>query len=145
VTPTTIVLGANGGSLTLKASFGSVNWSIAESSSLAGLVTVSPAAGTLASGQTTTVSLTAGSPAGGLVEAVPAGGSWGGDGCADGTLTVNPGNITVTIMLDTGACNSSSPPSSSPPPSSPPPSSPPPSSPPADDAKPAAVAGWLVH
>jgi RNA polymerase sigma factor (sigma-70 family) len=140
VTPTTIVLGANGGSLTLKASFGSVNWSIAESSSLAGLVTVSPTAGTLASGQTATVSLTAGSPAGGLREAAPAGGSWGGGGCADGTLTVNPGNITVTIMLDTSACNSSSPPSSSPPPSSPPPSSPP-----ADDAKPAAVAGRLVH
>jgi endoglucanase len=71
---------------------------------------------------------------------VPGDGSWGGGGCADGTLTVNPGNITVTIMLDTSACNSSSPPSSSPPPSSPPPSSPP-----ADDAKPAAVAGRLVH
>jgi RNA polymerase sigma factor (sigma-70 family) len=140
VTPTTIVLGANGGSLTLKASFGSVNWSIAESSSLAGLVTVAPTAGTLASGQTTTVSLTAGSPAAALREAVPGDGSWGGGGCADGTLTVNPGSITVTIMLDTSGCGSSSPPPSSPPPSSPPPSSPPP-----DDAKPAAVAPRLVN
>src|SRR5580692_3299648 len=57
VTPTTVLLGLNGGTLTLKASFGSVNWSIAESSSLVGRVTVSPTAGTLTSGQSTTVSL----------------------------------------------------------------------------------------
>src|SRR5579859_7496115 len=139
VTPTTIVLGANGGSLTLKASFGSVSWSIAESSSLAGLVTVSPTAGTLASGQNTTVTLTAaaGGPAAGLRAAGLAGGAWGKGGCA-GTLTVNPGNITVTVTLDTGECGSSSPPPSSPPPSSPPPSSPPP-----EDSGPAA--GRLVN
>ena len=139
VTPTTIVLGANGGSLTLKASgFGSVSWSIAESSSLAGLVTVSPTAGTLASGRSATVSLTAGGAAGGaagtLREAVPAWGGGGGE-CADGTLTVNPGNITVTITLDASLCGSSSPPPSSPPPSSPPP----------DDARPAVLAGRLVN
>ena len=139
VTPTTIVLGANGGSLTLKVSgFGPVSWSIAESSSLAGLVTVSPTAGTLASGRTTTVSLTAGGAAGGaagaLSEAVPAWGGGGGE-CASGTLTVNPGNITVTITLDTSMCGSSSPPPSSPPPSSPPP----------DDARPAMLAGRLVN
>ena len=139
VTPTTIVLGANGGSLTLKVSgFGPVSWSIAESSSLAGLVTVSPTAGTLASGRTTTVSLTAGGAAGGaagaLSEAVPAWGGGGGE-CADGTLTVNPGNITVTITLDASLCGSSSPPPSSPPPSSPPP----------DDARPAVLAGRLAN
>jgi RNA polymerase sigma factor (sigma-70 family) len=134
VTPTTIVLGLNGGTLTLKASFGAVNWSIAESSSLVGQVTVSPTAGTLASGQSTTVSLSAGSLLGGLREAALAGG--GGVGaCADCTLTVNPGDITVTVVLDISVGNSSSPPPSSPPPSSPPP----------DDAKPAAVAGRLAH
>jgi hypothetical protein len=108
VTPTTIVLGLNGGTLTLKASFGTVNWSIAESSSLVGQVTVSPTAGTLASGQSATVTLSVSSPlAGGLREAAPAAG--GLAACADCTLTVNPGAITVTVILDIGT-NSSPPP-----------------------------------
>ena len=129
MTPTTIVLGLNGGTLTLKASFGSVNWSIAESSSLIGQVTVSPTAGTLASGQSTTVSLSAGSLLGGLHEAALAGG--GGVGaCAACTLTVNPGNITVTVVLEISVGNSSSPPPSSPPP---------------DDARPAALVARLVN
>ena len=99
------MLGLNGGTLTLKASFGSVNWSIAESSSLVGQVTVSPTAGTLASGQSTTVSLSAGSLLGGLREAALAGG--GGVGaCAACTLTVNPGNITVTVVLEISVGNS---------------------------------------
>src|SRR5580693_658425 len=138
VTPTTILLGLNGGTLTLKASFGSVNWSIAESSSLVGRVTVSPTAGTLASGQSTTVSLSAGSLLGGLREAALADG--GGGACAACTLAVNPGNITVTVVLEISVGNSSSPPPSSPPPSSPPPSSPPP-----DDVRPAALVGRLVN
>jgi len=100
VTPTTIVLGLNGGTLTLKASFGSVNWSIAESSSLVGQVTVSPTAGTLASGQSTTVSLSGGSLLGALREAALAGGGGAVGACADCTLTVNPGNITVTVVLE---------------------------------------------
>jgi len=129
VTPTTIVLGLNGGTLTLKASFGSVNWSIAESSSLIGQVTVSPTAGTLASGQSTTVSLSAGSLLGGLHEAALAGG--GGVGaCAACTLTVNPGDITVTVVLEISVGNSSSPPPSSPPP---------------DDTRPAALVARLVN
>jgi len=134
VTPTTIVLGLDGGTLTLKASFGSVNWSIAESSSLVGQVTVSPTAGTLASGQSTTVTLGVSSPRGGLRPAVLA----GLGACTDCTLTVNPGNITVTVVLDIGT-------SSTPPPSSPPPSSPPPSSPPPDAARTGGVVGRLVH
>jgi RNA polymerase sigma factor (sigma-70 family) len=129
VTPTTIVLGLNGGTLTLKASFGSVNWSIAESSSLIGQVTVSPTAGTLASGQSTTVSLSAGSLLGGLHEAALAGGG-GAGACAACTLTVNPGNITVTVVLEISVGNSSSPPPSSPPP---------------DDARPAALVARLVN
>src|SRR5580693_9238458 len=82
VTPTTIVLGLNGGTLTMKASFGSVNWSIAESSSLVGQVTVSPTAGTLASGQSTTVSLSGGSLLGGLRKAPLAGGGGAVGACA---------------------------------------------------------------
>lgn len=129
VTPTTIVLGLNGGTLTLKASFGTVNWSIAESSSLIGHVTVSPTAGTLASGQSITVSLSAGSLLGGLHEAALAGG--GGVGaCAACTLTVNPGDITVTVVLEISVGNSSSPPPSSPPP---------------DDTRPAALVARLVN
>jgi RNA polymerase sigma factor (sigma-70 family) len=135
VTPTTVLLGLNGGTLTLKASFGSVNWSIAESSSLVGRVTVSPTAGTLASGQSTTVSLSAGSPLGGLREAALAGGGGGVGACTNCTLTVNPGNITVTVVLEISVGNSSSPPPSSPPPSSPPP----------DDVRPAALVGRLVN
>jgi RNA polymerase sigma factor (sigma-70 family) len=127
VTPTTIVLGRSGGTLTLTASYGSVNWSIAESSGLVGNVTVSPTAGTLASGQSATVSLSAGRLLGGLAKAAPADASGGVGACADCTLTVNPGNITVTVVLDISVSSSSCPPSS-PPPSSPPPSSPPPDS-----------------
>ncbi len=135
VTPTTILLGLNGGTLTLKASFGSVSWSIAESSSLVGQVTVSPTAGTLASGQSTTVSLSAGSLLGGLREAALADDGGGAGACAACTLTVNPGNITVTVVLEISVGNSSSPPPSSPPPSSPPP----------DDVRPAALVGRLVN
>jgi RNA polymerase sigma factor (sigma-70 family) len=128
VTPTTVVVGLNGGALTLTASYGSVNWSIAESSSLIGNVTVSPTAGTLASGQSTTVTLTASSLLGGLGMAAQQGGI---GACVDCTLTVNPGDITVTVVLDISVGGSSSPP----------PSSPPPSSPPADAAR----TGWLAH
>jgi RNA polymerase sigma factor (sigma-70 family) len=134
VTPTTIVLGRSGVTLTLTASFGSVDWSIAESSGLVGNVTVSPTAGTLASGQSATVSLSAGRLLGGLAKAAPSDASGGVGACADCTLTVNPGNITVTVVLDISVSSSSCPPSS-PPPSSPPPSSPPPSSPPPDAAR----------
>jgi RNA polymerase sigma factor (sigma-70 family) len=127
VTPTTIVLGRSGGTLTLKASSGAVNWSITESSSLVGQVTVSPTAGTLASGQSTTVALSVTSPPGALRAAAAAGaaaagggggGGCGGDGdkgdgaCTEGTLTVDPGGITVavTVDMDAGDNNSSSPP-----------------------------------
>jgi RNA polymerase sigma factor (sigma-70 family) len=115
VTPTTIVLGLNGGTLTLKASFGAVDWSIAESSGLIGEVTVSPTAGTLASGQSTTVTLSVSGPLGGLRAAALTGGG-GGGACVDCTLTVNPGGITVTVVLDVGTGDNSSPPPSSPPP-----------------------------
>ena len=103
VSPTTIVVGLNGAPLTLKASFGAVSWSISESSSLVGHVSVSPAAGTLASGQSTTVTVSASSPLAAL-SAVGVG------ACAGCTLTVNPGGITVTVVLDISVGGSSSPP-----------------------------------
>jgi RNA polymerase sigma factor (sigma-70 family) len=84
VSPTSIVLGLGGStSLTLTASGGPVTWSIAESSSLIGELTVSPASGTLAAGQSTTVSVSAG-----LLTVA-------------GSLTVDPGGITVSVVLGT--------------------------------------------
>jgi RNA polymerase sigma factor (sigma-70 family) len=131
VTPTTIVVGVNGGTLTLSASFGSVDWSIAESSGLIGQVTVSPTSGTLASGQSTTVTLSASSLLGGLRAGAVADSA---GACVDCTLTVNPGNITVTVVLEisVGGSSSSPPPNES-------------SSPPPDDAGPLDRAARLVH
>jgi hypothetical protein len=134
VSPTTIVVGLNGSTLTLTAASGSVNWSIAESSGLVGNVTVSPTSGTLASGQSATVTVRASNLAGGLRADALTGGVDGVGACVACTLTVNPGGITVTVVLDVSASTCSSPPPSSPPPSSPPPSSQPPSSPPPDEA-----------
>jgi RNA polymerase sigma factor (sigma-70 family) len=119
VSPTTIVVGVNAGTLTLSASGGPVNWSIAESSGLIGSVSVFPTSGTLDAGASATVTVNA---TGGL-----AGGQRGaaaGEGislCVGCTLTVNPGDITVTVELDVSIGGSSSPPQSSQPPSSQPP------------------------
>ena len=119
-TPATITLGSGGGTLTLKASDGSVDWSITESSSLVGNVTVAPAAGTLAAGESTTVTLSIAGRAGAPGAAARAGGGGGcggdnGDGaCTEGTLTVNPGGITVTVILNIDTDDNSSPPPSSP-------------------------------
>ncbi len=123
VSPTTIVVGLNGGTLTLTASSGSVNWSLAESASLVGRVIVSPTSGTLASGQSATVRVSAGNLLGGLRADALAGGAGGGGAgaCVACTLTVNPGDITVTVVLDVSVSTCSSPPPSTPPPSSPPP------------------------
>ena len=123
MSPTTIVVGLNGGTLTLTASSGSVNWSLAESASLVGRVIVSPTSGTLASGQSATVTVSAGNLLGGLRADALAGGAGGGGAgaCVACTLTVNPGDITVTVVLDVSVSTCSSPPPSTPPPSSPPP------------------------
>ena len=87
-------------------------------------MTVAPAAGTLAAGESTTVTLSIAGPAGAPGAAARAGGGGGGgcggdngDGaCTEGTLTVNPGGITVTVILDIDTDDNSSPPPSSPPP-----------------------------
>jgi hypothetical protein len=128
VSPTTIVVGVNASALTLKASDGRLNWSITESSSLIGHVTVFPASGTLAAGQSTTVTVRASGLLGGLRAAAAAGGGGGGGGggaCVDCTLTVNPGGITVTVILDISIGSSSGPPP--------------------DDASPLGLVGRLVN
>jgi RNA polymerase sigma factor (sigma-70 family) len=83
VTPTTIVLNVGvGASLSLTASNGPVTWSISPSSALVGGLTISPSSGTLASGQTTTITV---APSGRLT--------------VGGTLTVDPGGITITVVV----------------------------------------------
>jgi RNA polymerase sigma factor (sigma-70 family) len=86
VTPRSILLTPLlGGSITLTASGGPVTWSISETSSLLGRVTVSPSSGTLAAGQSVTVSLHVAT----LV-------------AVDSELTVNPGGITVQVVVAVG-------------------------------------------
>jgi hypothetical protein len=62
-----------------------VTWSIAEPSSLIGKVLLSQSSGTLASGQSVTVALSA-----------------SGLASVDSQLIVNPGGIVVTIVLGVG-------------------------------------------
>ena len=83
VSPTSILLSVgSSATLTLTASNGPVNWSITESQDLIGGLTVSPSSGTLASGSSTTVIVTAS-------DVLTVGGQ----------LTVQPGGITVTVVL----------------------------------------------
>lgn len=83
VSPGTVVLTPLlGSSITLTAEGGPVSWSISEPASLLGGLTVSPSSGTLAAGQSTTVSI-----------------SVSGLASLDTTLTVNPGNHPVTVLL----------------------------------------------
>jgi hypothetical protein len=121
VAPRTIVLSAlSGASLTLTASGGPVSWSITESSGLIGQLSVAPASGRLQAGQSTTVSLGVSGGLLGLAErAVP--GTAGGV-CVGCQLTVNPGGIVVSVIIEIDVTPSSPAPSSSAP-SCPPPSS----------------------
>ena len=119
--PRTIVLSAlSGASLTLTASGGPVSWSITESSGLIGQLSVAPASGRLLAGQSTTVSL---GVSGGLLglagRAVP---GIAGGVCVGCQLTVNPGGIVVSVIIEIDVTPSSLAPSS-PAPSCPPPSS----------------------
>ncbi len=127
VAPRTITLGPLGsGALTIAAAGGPVDWSITESGGLAGELTVGPTSGHLQAGQSATVSLRVSAGAGTLAaRAAPAGAVLDSAAgvCVSCTLTVNPGGITVTVIIEVNV------PPSSPPPGSPPPSCPPPSSP----------------
>jgi hypothetical protein len=86
VSPGTVVLTPLlGSSITLTAEGGPVSWSVAEPASLLGELIVSPTSGTLAAGQSTTVSI-----------------SVSGLASLDTTLTVNPGDHPVTVVLGVG-------------------------------------------
>ena len=116
VTPRTIVVSAlTGGSVTLTASGGPVQWSITESSGLVGELSVAPSSGRLLAGRSTTVTLSVSSTLGGALSARAAGSpqavDWGG-ACVGCQLTVNPGGIKVTVVLDIDIAPSSPPPSS---------------------------------
>jgi RNA polymerase sigma factor (sigma-70 family) len=126
VAPRTIVLGPlTGGTLTLTASGGPVDWSITESPGLIGELAVAPSSGHLQAGQSAIVGLrvSAGAAAPGARAAPAAAVLDGAAGvCVNCTLIVNPGDITVTVLIEINASPSPSkpscPPSSSPPPSS---------------------------
>ncbi|MGH3213063.1 MAG: sigma-70 family RNA polymerase sigma factor [Trebonia sp.] len=86
VSPGTVVLTPLlGSSITLTAEGGPVSWSVAKPASLLGELIVSPSSGTLAAGQSTTVSI-----------------SVSGLASLDTTLTVNPGGHPVTVLLGVG-------------------------------------------
>jgi RNA polymerase sigma factor (sigma-70 family) len=86
VSPSTVVLTPLlGSSIILTAEGGPVSWSISEQASLLGELIVSPSSGTLAAGQSTTVSI-----------------SVSGLASLDTTLTVNPGGQPVTVVLGVG-------------------------------------------
>ena len=83
VSPTTVLINTLGGAtLTLTANGGPVSWSIDESDSLLGSVTVSPSSGELAAGQSTTVTLSVTS----LIS-------------LSSQLTVEPGGQVVSVVV----------------------------------------------
>ena len=125
VAPRTIVLSPlSGGALTLTASGGPVDWSITESPGLIGELAVTPSSGHLLAGQSATVSLRVSAAAGAAgaagVRAAPADATLAGATgvCVSCTLTVNPGDITVTVLIEINASPSPSKPSCPPPSSS---------------------------
>ena len=80
-----VVNGTATGDLTITAHGGPVSYSIAVGSSLAGKLTASPSSGSLAAGQSVTITVTSTSLLG-----------------LDGQLTVNPGGKSVTVLLSVG-------------------------------------------
>jgi RNA polymerase sigma factor (sigma-70 family) len=83
VSPSSVSLTALvGGTLTLTANGGPVSWSIAQPTSLLGLLTVTPSSGTLAAGQSVTVHLSVS-----LLSALTT------------TLTVSPGSQIVNLLI----------------------------------------------
>ena len=79
------VNGTASGTFTLTAKGGPVGYSVTAGSALAGRLSVSPAAGSLAAGTSVTITVTSRS----LV-------------ALDGQLSVNPGGHTITVVLSVG-------------------------------------------
>jgi hypothetical protein len=79
------VNGTATGNLTITAHGGPVSYSIATGSGLAGKLAVSPSSGSLAAGQSVTITVTSTSLLG-----------------LDGQLTVSPGGEGVTVLLSVG-------------------------------------------
>jgi hypothetical protein len=107
------VLALSGSTVTLTASGGPVSWSISESAGLVGQLTVAPGSGRLLAGQSATVSVRVNGGVPGL--AARAGTGIAAEVCVGCQLIVNPGGITVTVVIQVDVIPSS--------PSSPPPSS----------------------
>jgi hypothetical protein len=111
VAPRTIVVSAlSGASLTLSASGGPVSWSVTESSGLIGQLSVAPSSGRLQAGQSTAVSVNV---TGGLLGLAAS--RTGGGVCVGCQLTINPGGIVVSVVIEVDVSPSSPPPSSEPP------------------------------
>jgi hypothetical protein len=91
-----------------------VSWSVTESSGLIGQLSVAPSSGRLLAGQSATVSVNV---TGGLLglasRAVP---GTGGGVCVGCQLTINPGGIVVSVVIEVDVTPSSPPPSTEPPP-----------------------------
>ncbi len=105
-----MVSALSGASLTLTASGGPVSWSVTESSGLIGQLSVAPSSGRLLAGQSTTVSVNV---SGGLLGlADPRAGAGVCVGCQ---LTINPGGIVVSVVIEIDVTPSSPPPSTKPP------------------------------
>ena len=123
VAPRTIVLSAlSGVSLRLTASGGPVSWSVTESSGLIGKLSVAPASGRLLAGQSTTVSVNVSGGLLGQASRAVTGSAAGAGVCVGCQLTVNPGGIVISVIIEIDVTPSSPAPSSSAP-SCPPPSS----------------------
>ena len=113
VAPRTIVLSAlSGASLRLTASGGPVSWSITASSGLIGKLSVAPASGRLLAGQSTTVSVNVSGGLLGLASRAVTGSAAGAGVCVGCQLTVNPGGIVVSVIIEIDVTPSSPAPSS---------------------------------
>jgi hypothetical protein len=90
-----------------------VSWSITESSGLIGKLSVAPASGRLLAGQSTTVSVNV---SGGLLGLAGRAVTGSGAGvCVGCQLTVNPGGIVVSVVIEVDVTPSTPPPSTKPP------------------------------
>lgn len=87
VSPSSVVLTSLlSGTCTLTAAGGPVSWSISVPSGLLGKLTASPVSGTLAAGQSVRVTITV-----------------SGLASLDAQLTVNPGGLLITVLLEIAA------------------------------------------